>query len=199
VLQQAKISFLLAPTYHPAMRYAMPARKELGVRTIFNSLGPLSNPARATHQVLGVFADNLRVTTAETLRTLGVEAAWVVRGVDGLDEISPYGPTRVAELRQGAVREREVTPQDFGVTPSPQGAARGGDASENAAIIEAVLKNQPHPARDAFLLNAAAALVVAQNIPPKPALEQARQLVESGAAWTTLENWRKACQDAVKG
>jgi anthranilate phosphoribosyltransferase len=197
VLKEAKISFLLAPTHHPAMRHAMPARKELGVRTIFNCLGPLCNPARATHQVIGVFSDALRPIIANTLKELGSQAAWVVRGEDGLDEISPYGATRVAELRQGSVKEWLVTPEDFGLARSPAGAAQGGEAVENARIIEAVLANQPHPARDAFLLNAAAALVVADAIPYQEATARARNALESGAAAKALESWRQACRSAV--
>jgi anthranilate phosphoribosyltransferase len=197
VLKDAKISFLLAPTHHPAMRHAMPARKELGVRTIFNCLGPLCNPARATHQVIGVFSDALRSIIANTLKELGTQAAWVVRGEDGLDEISPYGATRVAELRRGAVKEIQVTPEDFGIPRSPAGAAQGGDATENARIIEAVLSNQPHPSRDAFLLNAAAALVVADEISYKDAAARARAAVESGAAAAALETWRQACRSAA--
>jgi anthranilate phosphoribosyltransferase len=199
VLRDAKISFLLAPTHHPAMRHAMPARKELGVRTIFNCLGPLCNPARATHQVIGVFSDALRAIIANTLKNLGSQAAWVVRGEDGLDEISPYGATRVAELRQGSVRELVVTPEDFGIPRSPAGAAQGGDAAQNARIIEAVLEGQPHPSRDAFLLNAAAALVVADGTSYQDAAGRARAAIESGAAKAALESWRQACRGAVSG
>jgi anthranilate phosphoribosyltransferase len=197
VLKEANISFLLAPTHHPAMRHAMPARKELGVRTIFNCLGPLCNPARATHQVIGVFSDALRSIIANTLKDLGSQTAWVVRGEDGLDEISPYGPTRVAELRQGNVRELLVTPEDFGLARSPAGAARGGDAAENARIIETVLAGEPHPSRDAFLLNAAAALVVADGISYQDAATRARLALESGAAKAALETWRQACRKAA--
>jgi anthranilate phosphoribosyltransferase len=199
VLNDAKISFLLAPNHHPAMRHAMPARKELGVRTIFNCLGPLCNPARATHQVIGVYADSLRAVIANTLKALGSQAAWVVRGEDGLDEISPYGPTRVAQLRQGSVTELQVSPEDFGLPRSPAGAAQGGDAVENARIIEAVLANEPHPARDAFVLNAAAALVVADDMPYKDATARARATLESGAAKAALETWRQACRTAASG
>lgn len=199
VLQQAKISFLLAPNHHPAMRHAMPARKELGVRTIFNCLGPLCNPAHATHQVIGVFSDSLRSIMANTLKDLGSQAAWIVRGEDGLDEVSPYGATRVAALRQGNVSELLVTPEDFGIPRSPAGAAQGGDAAENARIIEAVLANQPHPSRDAFLLNAAAALVVADGISYQDAAARARATLESGAAEAALETWRQACRSAGSG
>jgi anthranilate phosphoribosyltransferase len=139
----------------------------------------------------------LRSIIANTLKDLGSQTAWVVRGEDGLDEISPYGPTRVAELRQGNVRELLVTPEDFGLARSPAGAARGGDAAENARIIETVLAGEPHPSRDAFLLNAAAALVVADGISYQDAATRARLALESGAAKAALETWRQACRKAA--
>jgi anthranilate phosphoribosyltransferase len=177
----------------------MPARKELGVRTIFNCLGPLTNPARATHQVVGVFSDALRPILARTLAELGTQAAWIVRGSDGLDEISPYGPTRISSLRAGVVSEIEVRPQDFGVQPSPPGATQGGDAQHNAAIIEQVLRGEPHPARDGFVLNAAAALVVANDMPLPEAATLARTQLDSGAALATLQRWKQVCTELAAG
>jgi anthranilate phosphoribosyltransferase len=197
ILKDANIAFLLAPSHHPAMRHAMPARKELGVRTIFNCLGPLTNPARATHQVMGVFSDALRPTLARTLGELGTQAAWVVRGVDGLDEISPYGPTRVSELRNGEVSELEVRPEDFGLQPSAADAAKGGDAQQNATIIERVLQGDAHPARDGFVLNAAAALHVVEGLPYKQAAEKAQAALGSGAALAALHHWRQVCRRFV--
>ncbi len=190
VLKEANIAFLLASTHHPAMRFATPVRKELGIRTIFNCLGPLVNPARATHQLIGAYSDAVRSTMAATLRELGVVRAWVVRGVDGIDEVSPYGPTRVTVLSDGALEERVVTPEDFGLRVSEAGAADGGTAEENASIIEAVLSGKHHPARNAFVLNAAAALVVVEDLPPKTAAEKAQAALDDGKALAVLHRWR---------
>ena len=194
VLREANITFLMAPVHHPAMRHAVVARKELGIRTIFNCLGPLASPARATHQLLGAYDDSLRETFAQTLRELGTQRAWVVRGADGIDEVSPFGPTRVTELEGGEIRELTVTPETFGLTPSPAGAITGGNAAANAEVLEQVLSGQPHPSADAFLLNAAAALVVAEGLEPRAALERARETVTSGAAQRTLQRWREVAQ-----
>jgi anthranilate phosphoribosyltransferase len=183
---------LMAPAHHPAMRHGGVARRELGIRTIFNCLGPLANPARATHQLLGAYDDRLRATLAETLGSLGVEQAWVVHGKDGLDEVSPYGPTRVSVLSGGQVTELEIAPEDFGLRPLTRGAAGGAGAAENARALSEVLANAPHPARDAFLLNAAAALVVARDLGPRAAADLAREAIESGAALRTLERWKRA-------
>jgi anthranilate phosphoribosyltransferase len=192
VLKEANIAFLLATTHHPSMRHVAPVRKELGVRTLFNCLGPLLNPARATHQLVGAFSDDLRVTLARTLRDLGTARAWIVRGVDGLDEVSPYGPTCVTVLDQGKLEERIVTPGDFGLRVSPPGAAAGGSAEDNARIIEAVLAGKPHPSRDAFVLNAAAALVVAEGLPLNVAAEKAAAALDDGKAMAALQRWRDA-------
>jgi anthranilate phosphoribosyltransferase len=192
VLVEANIAFLMAPTHHPAMRHAAPIRKDLGIRTIFNCLGPLANPARATHQLIGAFSDELRPVLARTLDQLGTVRAWVVRGEDGIDEVSPYGATRVTVLDGGKLSELLIHPSDFGMATSPKGAAAGGTADENARIIEAVLSGQDHPARDAFVLNAAAALVVAEDLPPRVAAEKAMAAVVSGKAVAALQRWRDA-------
>ncbi len=191
LLDELHLAFLLAPTFHPAMRFAVPVRKELGVRTLFNVLGPLCNPAGATHQLLGAFDDALRPVLANTLQALGTQRAWVVRGRDGLDELSPYGPTLVTELAGGVLTELEVGPGDFGLPVAEPGSAAGGDAAENAGIIEAVLNGEAHPARSAFLLNAAGALVVAQGLPPREASAAATKAVDSGAAALKLAAWRE--------
>jgi len=190
VLAAAEIAFLMAPVHHPAMRFAGPVRRELGVRTIFNCLGPLANPAGATHQLIGAYEDRIRPLMAQALAELGSVRAWVVRGVDGLDEISPSGPTRITELASGMLREFEVTPEDFGIPRIPLSAIAGGDATENAAAIRSVLRGEPHPAAPAFLLNAAAALVVAKDLGPKQAAELARAAIQSGAALRKLELWQ---------
>jgi anthranilate phosphoribosyltransferase len=194
LLERANIAFLIAPAFHPAMRHAMPARKELGVRTIFNCLGPLCNPAQATHQIIGAFSDELLPIMAETLKKLGTKRAWVVRGEDGLDEVSPYAKTRVFELDSGSIKERSVEPEDFGIAKSPEGAAAGGDASENAQALLSIFKGEPHPARDAVVLNAAAALVVARGIEPKEAARIASEHLSSGRALAALDAWRSAAQ-----
>jgi len=196
VLRDAGITFLFAPTHHPAMRHAAVARRELGIPTIFNILGPLANPARATHQLLGTFDDSFRPLMAETLRVLGTRRAWVVRGEDGLDEVSPSAPTRITELDGDSIRERVLTPEDFGLHRSATGVLSGGDAANNARIIESILRNEAHPARDAVVLNAAAALVVAKNVDPRDAAAQADQAIRSGLAHATLERWRAAVRRA---
>ncbi len=194
VLREAGIAFLFAQAHHPAMKYAMPVRRELGVRTLFNCLGPLANPAGATHQLLGAYDHAMRRVLAEALRDLGTERAWVLRSSDGMDELSPYAPTHVTELDRGVLREFELAPEDFGLSPSPAGAIRGGEPAENAAALVRVLAGEPHPARDAFLLNAAGALVVAESIEPKAAAERVREALDSGAARRTLETWRRTAE-----
>ncbi len=190
VLREANIAFLFALTHHPAMRHAMPVRRELGVRTLFNCLGPLANPARVTHQLLGAYDDAIRPVLAEALQSLGTRRAWVVRSTDGMDEISPHAPTRVTELSGGKLTELVVAPEDFGIQPLPAGAIRGAGPTENAAALLAVLSGEPHPARDAFVLNAAAALCVALDLPPKQAAARARDALLGGAAKNTLDTWR---------
>ena len=190
VLTQANIAFLLAPTYHPAMRFAMPVRTELKVRTIFNCLGPLANPAGATHQLIGAWSSQVRRTMAETLRELGSTRAWVVHSRDGLDEISPYAPTHVTELDGGHLRELILRPEDFGLEVSPPGAAAGGDAQRNAEILLQVLRGEPHPARSAFVLNAAAALAVMQRCSPREAAARVVAALDDGRALAALERWR---------
>lgn len=197
LLRRTQIAFLLAPIHHPAMRHVMPVRKELGVRTIFNCLGPLANPAGASHQLIGAFSDGLRSVLAETLKALGTERAWVVRGEDGLDEVSPYGRTRVTELSGGRLTEFTVTPDDFGLPTSAPGSAAGGDAEHNAKIIAQVLRGESHSASDAVVLNAAAALVVALELDPRQAAARARDSLESGRAAAKLQQWREAAQALV--
>jgi anthranilate phosphoribosyltransferase len=194
LLKSAGIAFLYARTHHPAMRYAAAPRRELGVPTIFNVLGPLCNPARATRQLVGTYADHLRPLMAEALGTLGVERAWVVHSVDGLDEISPFGPTRVSVLSAGKVEEGEVAPEDFGLRRSAPGAIRGGDATTNAAILTDVLSGKSHPARTALVLNAAASLAIARDMRLEQAAELAAKLIDDGTAMARLELWRREAQ-----
>jgi len=196
VLREAGIAFLFAPTHHPAMKHVAVARRELGIRTIFNILGPLANPARATHQLLGTYDDALRPIMAETLRALGTRRAWIVRGEEGIDEVSPSGPTRVTELDADGVRERVVTPEDFGIARLGPEALAGGDAAANAKVIESILRGEPHPARAAIVINAAAATVVARGGDLRDAAASAERAIASGSAFATLERWRAAAARA---
>lgn len=198
LLERVNIAFLLAPVHHPAMRHVMPVRRDLGVRTLFNCLGPIANPAGATHQLIGAFSDELRPMLAETLRSLGTRRAWVVRGEDGMDEVSPYGATRVTELSNGRLSEHTVTPDTFGLTASKPDAARGGNAADNARIIESILSGEAHPARDAVVLNAAAALVVARDLEPKEATTRVERLIDQGLAKQKLEDWRAVAKELTR-
>ena len=191
LLREAGIAFLYAPAHHPALKHAAQARRELGTRTIFNALGPLVNPARATHQLVGVYDDSLRPIAARALALLGVRRAWVVRGEDGLDEVSPTGPTRVSELLEGGeVRERVVSPEDFGIARVSLSSIAGGDAASNAAAIEAIVRGEEHPARAAVVLNAAATLAVATSDPLRVCADRARAAIMEGGAGRVLERWR---------
>ncbi|MGH9817329.1 MAG: anthranilate phosphoribosyltransferase [Candidatus Acidiferrales bacterium] len=160
-IEKIGIGFLFAPALHTAMKHAMPARRRLGGRTVFNLLGPLTNPAGARVQVMGVFAADRVALMAGALAKLGAERAFVVHGADGLDEISLSGETHIADVREGGVRSYTVTPEDFGLERAPLESLRGGDAAENAAIIRRVLEAQRGACREIVLANAAAALVAA--------------------------------------
>ena len=187
-LAQVGIAFLFAPALHSAMKYVQPARRELRLRTIFNLLGPLTNPAQASGQVVGVFSAELVGKLAEALAILGVRRALVVHGADGLDEITVTAATHVAEVRDGNVRSYEVTPEEFGVQRSSLDDIAGGDAAENAALIREVLAGKKSPRRDVVLLNAAAALVAAARADHiREALPDAIRALDSGAARSKLE------------
>jgi anthranilate phosphoribosyltransferase len=182
-ISEIGMGFLFAPAAHVAMRHAMPARRELGGRTVFNLLGPLTNPAGARAQVLGVFAAEYVEPMALALAELGAERAFVVHGAGHLDEISLAGETIVAEVRRGSVTTYTVTPEEFGVARAPLEALRGGDARENATLIRRILAGEPGAARDIVVVNAAAALVaagVAENF--RGAAPIASETIDSGAA-----------------
>jgi anthranilate phosphoribosyltransferase len=196
VLSEANIAFLFAQAHHPALKHAGQARRELGTRTVFNLLGPLANPARPTHQLVGVYDDSVRALVAGALAGLGTVRAWVVRGEDGLDEISPCGPTRVSELSGGSVREFVVTPEDFGVDRLSPEALRGGEVAENARALQAIVDGQPHPAREAVVINAAAALSLATGDSLTQSAERARRALDRRAAAAVLERWRQAARRA---
>ena len=182
-LQEVGIAFLFAPAMHSAMKYVQPARRELRLRTVFNLLGPLTNPAQASAQVVGVYSVELVEKLAEALSMLGLHRAMVVHGLDGLDEITITGPTRVAEVRDGQVKTYEVTPEEFGMDRGALGDISGGDAPENAAIIREILGGKKSARRDVVLLNAAAALVVAGKAAHlMEAVPQAATSIDSGAA-----------------
>jgi anthranilate phosphoribosyltransferase len=197
VLREAGIAFLFAPAHHPALRHAAQARGELKTRTIFNALGPLVNPARANHSLVGVYEDALRPIAAQALGRLGVKQAWVVHGEDGLDEVSPCGPTRVSALAaNGAIREFVVTPEDFGLARLPMSALAGGDVADNARALNAILDGEPHPARDAAILNAAATLAVATGDPPRACADRARAALDKGMARRIFDRWRDLAREA---
>jgi anthranilate phosphoribosyltransferase len=160
-IKEAGIGFMMAPTHHAAMRHVGPARSELGTRTIFNLLGPLSNPAGVTRQLIGVFSGAWLEPMAQVLRNLGSERVWITHGADGLDEMTTTGPTQIVELRDGEIRSFEVSPEDVGLKRAQPGELKGGDAVHNAAALTGVLEGAQNAYRDIAVLNAAGALVVA--------------------------------------
>jgi anthranilate phosphoribosyltransferase len=187
-LREVGICFLYAPNLHPAMKQVQGIRRELRMRTMFNLLGPLTNPARASGQVVGVYSLELVEKLAEALSMLGLRRALVVHGLDGLDEITITGVTRVAEAREGSVKTYEIEPEEFGMKRATLEEISGGDAVENAAIIRAVLGGEKSARRDVVLLNAAAALVAAAKAEHiAQAVPIAAKAVDSGAAAQKLE------------
>ena len=187
-LSEAGVAFLFAPTFHPAMKHAGQVRKDLGVRTAFNLLGPLTNPARPSRQIVGVPRPELTELLARSLSLLGSERAWVVHGADGLDELSTTGYTKVSESRGESVQTFYVHPADFGLTKTSPEALKGGDASTNAAIVRSVLSGETGPQRDVVLLNAGAALFVSgQADTVKAGIARAAAAIDNGAANAVLE------------
>ena len=191
-LREAGIGYMNAPNHHAAMRYVMPARVELGVRTVFNILGPLTNPAGVKRQLTGAFTQILIRPMAETLKSLGSERAWVVHGMDGTDEISIAGPTYVAALEGGRVRELEIKPEDAGLPEHPFGQILGGTAAENTAKVRALLAGDQSTGllafRHAVMLNSAAALVIAERASTLvEGAERAGAALDDGRARRTLE------------
>jgi anthranilate phosphoribosyltransferase len=187
-LEQVGIAFLYAPAMHSAMKHVQTARRELKLRTVFNLLGPLTNPAQASAQVVGVYSADLVEKLAEALSMLGVHRALVVHGIDGLDEITITGPTRVAEVRDGMVRSYEVTPEELGLKRASLQDISGGDASENAATIRGILDGAKSPRRDVVVVNAAAALVASGRVDHiRDGVPLAEQSLNSGAGKRKLE------------
>jgi len=196
-IAEAGIGFMFAPAHHPAMKNVGPTRVELGTRTIFNLLGPLSNPAGVKRQMVGTFSKHWVEPMAQVLKNLGAEAIWVVHGSDGLDEITTAGPTSVAALENGQIRTFEVTPEDAGLPRSRPGALRGGDGDANARTLLDVLKGKKSPYRDVSLLNAAAALIVAGKVKAlKDGVALAAKSVDSGEAEGRLDRLIKVSNAA---
>ncbi len=196
VIEQVGIGFMFAPAFHPAMKHAAQPRKELGIRTVFNLLGPLTNPARANAQVIGVHDQALTTKLAYALKSLGCEEAMVVHGLDGLDEISTTGKTAIAWLREGEVATLEASPQDFGVAPAQPAELKGGTPQENAEMLFHILRDRTS-ARDAkkdlVLVNAAAGIIVGGAAEDFGyAMNVACKSVDSGAAYEKLKNLIKA-------
>lgn len=190
-LRQIGLAFLFAPTYHAATRHAAGPRKELGVRTVFNLLGPLTNPAGARFAVNGIFARDRCELLARAHQILGAERVMVVHGEGGLDEFAPTGPTFVAELRDGVVRTYEVTPSDFGLPPTDRDGLRGGDPELNARVLLEILAGAPGPARNVAIMTAAAALYVTGRVADLTAgAAQAAGAVEDGRAFGVLDALR---------
>lgn len=182
-LAEIGIAFMMAPMHHPAIKHVMPTRLELGTRTIFNILGPLTNPAGVKRQLTGAFSRAMIRPMAETLRELGSDAAWLVHGSDGTDELTITGISWIAALQDGDVVERELHPEDAGLPTHPFEAITGGTPAENAAAMQAVLGGERNAYRDAVLLNAAAALLIAGKAADlKAGVEQAAEALDSGAA-----------------
>jgi anthranilate phosphoribosyltransferase len=187
-LEEIGIGFMFAPTFHPAMKYAAPSRKEIGIRTVFNILGPMTNPAGAQAQLLGVFDEELTLKMAEVLSLLGCRHALVVHGEDGLDEVTLGGKTTVCELKAGEISRYQVDPDDFGFPRTELTRLRGGPPQENADILRRVLKKEKGPYRDIVVINAAAALVagdMADDLGKGTRL--AADAIDSGRALDKLE------------
>jgi anthranilate phosphoribosyltransferase len=191
--RDARVGFMFAPQHHTAMKHVAPVRASLGIRTIFNMIGPLANPAGARRQVLGVFAPEWVEPLAHALQGLGSETAWVVHGQDGIDEISTTGPTLVAELKNGAVTRFELTPEELGLPRVSMDVLRGGTVQENAASLRRVLGGEPGPFADLVAVNAAAALVAAGIAPSlKAGIALARESIASGKAMASFEALKAA-------
>lgn len=182
-IDKVGIGFMMAPMHHPAMKHVMPVRQELGTRTIFNILGPLTNPAKVRYQLTGAFARDLIVPMAETLKELGTKCAWLVHGADGTDEVSISGITHIAQLENGVVTEKTLHPEEAGLPVHPLDKIKGGTPEVNAGAIKRLLDGEHSPYRDAVLLNSSCALVIigqANNL--KDGVEIASESIDSGSA-----------------
>ncbi|HEY3364795.1 MAG TPA: anthranilate phosphoribosyltransferase [Symbiobacteriaceae bacterium] len=194
-IDEVGMGFMFAPALHSSMKHVAPVRREIGMRTIFNVLGPLTNPAGAQAQVMGVFHPNLTEPLARVLGNLGCRHALVVHGLDGVDEISISGPTVVSEMEDGFVQTYRITPEDVGLDRAPREYIRGGAKEENARITEAVLAGEKGPRRDVVLLNAAAALLAAGKVKSlREGVRLSEESIDSGAARGALEGLRQLSQ-----
>jgi anthranilate phosphoribosyltransferase len=199
-LAETGMAFFFAPTFHPAMRHAGPARRDLGVRTAFNLLGPLTNPASPSRQIVGVPRPELTELLARALLLLGAERAWVVHGADGLDELSTTGYTKVSECRDGAVQTFYVHPSEYGLPKASLDALRGGDAATNAAIVRQVLEGGAEAARDVVLLNAGAALFIAGRVSSvRDGIAAAAAAIDTGRAKNVLQNLTTLSRTPARG
>ena len=197
-LREAGVAFFFAPTFHPSMKHAAQTRRDLGIRSAFNLLGPLTNPAGAARQIVGVPKPELTELVAKSLLLLGSERAWVVHGADGLDELSTTGHTKISECRDGAVHTFYIHPSDFGVPKASAAQLAGGDAAENAGIVRGVLDGRKGPARDVVVFNAGAALLVAGTVASvREGLRAAEAAIDSGAAKGTLERMARWSQEGA--
>lgn len=199
-LAKFNFAFLMAPRHHQAMQHVIKVRKKLGMRTIFNLLGPLANPAGTKRQLIGVFAKDWVMPMAQTLKNLGAEKAWIVHGHDGLDEITLTGPTHIAILdADGAITKQDLTPDDFGLKVIDGKDLLGGDARENAGALSALLDGAPSAYRDVVLANAAAVLMIADKVSAlKDGVAMAAQAIDGGHARATLENYAAFSQGFKK-
>jgi len=197
-LKEAGIAFMMAPMHHPAIAHVMPTRSELGTRTIFNILGPLTNPACVKRQLTGAFTRELIRPMAETLGKLGSEKAWLVHGSDGTDELAISGVSWVAQTEYGEISEFEIHPEDAGLPEHPFEAILGGSPEENAIAFKALLEGERSAYRDAVLLNSAAALVVSGRVDNlKAVAEMARESIDSGAAMTKIKMLARITQEGA--
>ncbi len=187
-LQEVGIAFLFAPLFHPAMKYALPARKEVGIRTVFNLLGPLTNPAGARIHLIGIYRQDLTHAIAEVLRNLGSKSALVVHGEDHSDEFSITGKTIISELKNGAIKSYEIEPEETGLNRASLDTIQGGTPQKNADILLRILRGEPGPSRDVVLLNGSAVLMAAEKAPNlREGVQMARESIDSGCAMGKLE------------
>lgn len=196
VLKKIGICFLFAQNYHLSMKYVAPVRKELAIRTIFNILGPLTNPAGANLELMGVYDEKLVEPLARVLANLGVKSAMVVYGQDGLDEISMSAPTTVCEVRDGNYESYVITPEQFGFERCKKEDLAGGTPEENAKIARRILEGEKGPKRDAVVLNSAAAIHIAKGISMEEAVEEAKEMIDSGKALKQLEEFVRLTNEA---
>lgn len=198
LIEDVNVGFMFAPNFHKAMKYAVPVRKQMGIRTIFNILGPLSNPASATHQLVGAFNPDLTEVMAGVLKNLGLKRAMVVHGKDGMDEITVTDKTKVSELKDGEIKSYEISPEDFGLKISPIDTIVGGDAKVNSKIILDIFDNKEKgPKRDILLLNAGACLYITGKVETiKDGVELAKEIIESGKAKIKLDEFVAATNRA---